>query len=91
MKITNISWIRLATDPRDKVLGMCSLVIDDCLVINEVRVVVGRNRIYVSYPNRAYEPRRKNGSVYPINDELRRAWESNILADFEREYMNFYH
>ncbi len=90
LKITEIRWAQFATDPNDRVFGMCRVLIDDCLVINEVRVINGRERVYVAYPNKAYNSRHKNGAVYPIDDELRREWESVILADFEQAYMNFF-
>ncbi len=90
MKITSIKWMQFATDPNDKVLGMCTIVLEGVLVINEIRVINGRARVYVSYPNRAYNVRHKSGAVYPIDDELRRQWEDVILADFEAAYMEFF-
>ena len=90
MKITTIKWMQFATEPNDRVLGMCTIVVEGILVINEVRVINGWSRVYVTYPNRAYVSRYKNGAVYPIDDELRREWEDAILADFERAYMEFF-
>lgn len=90
MKITSIKWMQFATDPKDKVFGMCTIVVEGILVINEIRVINGHSRVYVTYPNRAYNVRNKSGAVYPIDDELRSQWEDEILADFERAYTEFF-
>lgn len=81
MKITEINW-RQFGEPGERVKAMCSIVLDNVLVIHEVRVIKGRQRLFVAYPNKAYDKSDKNGCVYPIDNDLRRAWEKEILASF---------
>ena len=82
LKITGIRWQFFATDPKDNVLAMASIIIHDQLIIHEVRVIRGKERVFVAYPNKQYNVRDRKGSVYPIDDFLRREWEHQILADY---------
>ena len=81
MTITQITWRQFGA-PGDRVKGVASIVLDDELVIHEVRVIVGHSRLFVSYPNKEYDTHDQTGCVYPINDTTRREWEREILTSF---------
>ncbi len=82
LKITGIRWQFFATDPKDNVLAMASIFVNDQLIIHEVRVIRGKSRIFVSYPNKQLNPRDWKGCAYPIDDNVRQKWEQQILADY---------
>ena len=82
LKITGIRWQFFATDPKDNVLAMASIFVNNQLIIHEVRVIRGKTRTFVSYPNKKLNPQDDRGCAYPIDDLLRREWEHQILADY---------
>ncbi len=82
LRITGIRWQHFATDPQDNVLAMASIIIHDQLIIHEVRIIRGKERIFVSYPNKEYNVRDRKGCVYPITEFLRKEWEDQILTAY---------
>lgn len=90
MKITNIRWIKWQRSPADNILGMCEIHMDNELVIHEIRVIRGHERIFVAYPNKEYQRCDRSGVVRPKNDFARRKFERWILKDFERAYIQHY-
>lgn len=82
MKITQIKWHNFGK-PGDNTLAMGSVVFDDALVVHEVRVVRGKQRVYVTYPNKNDVRGDKLGAAHPIRDDARAAWEKQILASYK--------
>lgn len=86
LKITGIRWRLFIEDPNDPVRAKCSVILNDNLVINEVRVVIGkRGQTFVSYPSREKGGFAQNGYVYPITREAHDAMEKTILDSYYQE------
>jgi stage V sporulation protein G len=69
-------------DPR--VRAYVSIVFDGCFMVNDLRIVEGKQGLFVSMPNR----RRRNGDfkdiAHPLNQETRRWIEQRVLDEFRR-------
>lgn len=63
--------------------AMVILEVEDCLIINSVKIVEGKKGLFVSMP----QYKDKNGDykdiVYPISNEKRNSLTALILAEYE--------
>ncbi len=79
MEITEVV-IRPVTDERLR--AYVSMTLDDALVIKDIKIVEGKNGLFVSMPSR----RRKNGKyqdiAHPINTDFRKEVESRIFDEY---------
>ena len=64
--------------------AMVILEVEDCLIINSVKIVDGKKGLFVAMP----QYKDKNGAykdiVYPNSKEKRRSLEALILAEYEK-------
>ena len=67
-----------------KLRAFVSVVFDRCFMVNDIRVIDGRQGLFISMPNR----RRRNGEfkdvAHPLNQETRSWIEQRVLAEFAR-------
>lgn len=81
MEITDVR-VFTVNDPR--VRAYVSVVFDACFMVNDLRIVEGKQGLFVSMPNR----RRRNGDfkdiAHPLNQETRRRIEQRVLDEFTR-------
>jgi len=67
-----------------KLKAFVSVVLDGCFMVNDIRIVAGKQGLFISMPNR----RRRNGELkdiaHPLNQETRRRFEERILAALAR-------
>lgn len=81
MEITEVS-VRPVNDERLK--AYVSVTIENALVIKDIKIVEGKNGLFVSMPSR----RRKNGKyqdiAHPINTEFRKELEHHIFEEYKK-------
>jgi stage V sporulation protein G len=81
MEITDVR-VFTVNDPR--VRAYVSVVFDACFMVNDLRIVEGKQGLFVSMPNR----RRRNGDfkdiAHPLNQETRHLIEKRVLDEFAR-------
>lgn len=81
MDITEVV-IRPVEDERLK--AYVSLTIENALVIKDIKIVEGKNGLFVSMPSR----RRKNGKyqdiAHPINSSFRRQMEDEVFREYRK-------
>ena len=89
MKITSINTKKV-TDERGKLLGLAIVVIDDCLVIRDIRIIQGneeRGR-FLAFPSREITAGNFIDIIHPINKETRAMFEDTILKQFDEDSAN---
>ena len=68
----------------DKLKAFVSVVLDHCFMVNDIKVIEGRDGRFISMPSR----RKRNGKfkdvAHPLNSETRRMLEDKILGEYER-------
>lgn len=79
----NITEIRIKRIGKGDLLAASSVCIDNCFIMNEIKLLNGKNGRYISFPNRRLKNKdiRKNFS-YPINNETR----LQLLEAISEEY-----
>jgi len=80
----NITDIRITkVDGDDKLKAFAALVIEDCFLVGDLRVVEGEDGFFVAMPSR----RKRDGSfkdiAYPLNNNLREEIEEKVLLAYE--------
>jgi stage V sporulation protein G len=80
----NITDIRITrVDGDDKLKAFAALIIEDCFLVGDLRVVEGEDGYFVAMPSR----RKRDGSfkdiAYPLNNNLRELIEEKVLLAYE--------
>lgn len=80
MEITDV---RVYPVRDEKVRAFISIVFDRCFMINDIKVIQGKDGLFVSMPSR----KRKNGEfkdvAHPLNSETRKWVEERILGVYQ--------
>jgi stage V sporulation protein G len=79
MEITDV---RVFPVDEEKLKAFVSIIIDDCFVISDIKIISGTNGLFISMPSK----KRKNGTfrdiAHPLNNETRKRIEERILARY---------
>ena len=77
-----ITQIRVFPVEEDKLKAFVSIIIDDCFVVSDIKIIDGVNGLFVSMPSK----KRKNGTfrdiAHPLNNETRKMIEEKIIARY---------
>ena len=84
-----ITEVRISPSKGGKVRAFASIVIDDCFIINDIRVMEGReNQFYVTMPARKSRNGQFRDIAHPLNSETRKIVEQKVLDEFEQSMTN---
>ena len=77
-----ITEVRVYPVREEKLKAFVSVVFDRCFMVNDIKVIQGKEGLFISMPSR----RRKNGDfkdvAHPLNQETRRWVEDRILGEY---------
>jgi len=77
-----ITQVRIFPVAEDKLKAFVSIIIDDCFVVSDIKIIEGTGGLFISMPSK----KRKNGTfrdiAHPLNNETRRQIESQIIAQY---------
>lgn len=81
MEITEVKVFPVS---EEKLKAFVSIVLDSCFMVNDIKVIRGKEGLFISMPSR----KKKNGEfkdvAHPLNNETRRAIEIQVLDEYER-------
>lgn len=79
-----ITEIKVFPVNEEKLKAFVSVVFDQCFMVNDIKVIQGRDGLFISMPSR----RKRNGKfkdvAHPLNNETRRMIEDQVLEQYER-------
>ena len=79
-----ITEVKVFPVNEEKLKAFVSIVFDRCFMINDIKIIQGRDGLFVSMPSR----RKKSGEfkdvAHPLNNETRRMIETAIVGEYER-------
>ncbi len=82
MKITDVKIFPME---EDKLKAFVSIVIDDEFIVNDIKIIQGAERMFVSMPSK----KRKDGNfkdiAHPIKKETREEMEDIIFSAYEEK------
>ena len=81
MKITEVRAKRIRGNNRLK--GIAAITIDECFVVHELRIIDGKNGLFVAMPSRRMPNGEYKDVAHPINTETRNMIEKEVLDIFQ--------
>lgn len=79
-----ITEIKVFPVDEEKLKAFVSIVFDRCFMVNDIKVIQGREGLFISMPSR----RKRNGKfkdvAHPLNNETRRMIEDQVLAEYDQ-------
>jgi stage V sporulation protein G len=80
----DITQVKVFPVDEEKLKAYVSIVLDDCFLVSDLKVIHGPNGLFISMPSK----RKKNGEfkdiAHPLNRETRERMERRILEEYER-------
>jgi len=79
-----ITEVKVFPIQEEKLKAFVSIVFDHCFMVNDIKIIQGKDGLFISMPSR----KKKNGEfkdvAHPLNNETRRMIEDRILAEYDR-------
>jgi stage V sporulation protein G len=79
-----ITEIKVFPIEEEKLKAFVSIVFDHCFMVNDIKVIRGKDGFFISMPSR----RKRNGKfkdvAHPLNNETRQMLEGQILSEYEQ-------
>jgi stage V sporulation protein G len=80
----DITEVKVFPIQEEKLKAFVSIVFDHCFMVNDIKIIQGKDGLFISMPSR----KKKNGEfkdvAHPLNNETRRMIEGKILVEYER-------
>jgi len=77
-----ITEVRVFPVDEEKLKAFVSIIIDDCFVVSDIKIINGNNGLFISMPSK----KRKNGTfrdiAHPLNNETRKKIEDKVLTRY---------
>ncbi len=91
MEITSVK-VKKEEREGSRMKGRASVLIDDGLAIHNIRIIEGKNGLFIAMPSTSREVENENGetvtihrdTVHPINPEVRAMFEEAILNEYNK-------
>ncbi len=84
MKITSVN-VRKVEREDSRLKGIASVLIDDCFVVHDIRIIEGDNGLFIAMPSRKLSNGEYRDIAHPINQETRVMFEKTILEQYNKE------
>ncbi len=81
MKITDVR-VRLVTKEEAKLLAVASITIDDCFVVHDIKIINGKDGLFISMPSRKTPEGEYKDIVHPINTETREMIKQAVMTAY---------
>jgi stage V sporulation protein G len=79
-----ITEVKVFPIQEEKLKAFVSIVFDHCFMVNDIKIIQGRDGLFISMPSR----KKKNGEfkdvAHPLNNETRRMIEDKVLGEYQR-------
>jgi stage V sporulation protein G len=79
-----VTEVRISPAKGGKIRAFASIVVDDCFIINDLRVIEGREKqLFVTMPARKARNGQMRDIAHPLNRETREEIEKHVLDEYE--------
>ena len=83
MKITDVR-VRMVTKDDAKLKAVASVTFDDCFVVHDIKIISGKDGLFISMPSRKTPEGEYKDIVHPINTETREQIRAAIMAEYDK-------
>jgi len=79
-----ITEVKVFPVTEEKLKAFVSIVVDGCFMINDIKVIRGKDGLFISMPSRKKKSGDFKDVAHPLNNETRRMIEERVLGEYER-------
>ena len=83
MKITDVRIRQVTSESRLR--AVASITIDECFAVHELRIIDGKEGLFVAMPSRQVSDGTFKDIAHPINVETRKMIEDAVIAKYKEE------
>ena len=80
MKVTNVN-LRKITD-NGFLKAYVTIILDDCLAIHNIKLIAGKDKMFISFPSQKGTDGKYYDYVHPIVSDLRETIEKEIIDKY---------
>lgn len=80
LKITNVKVVKISE--RNRLKAVASITIEDCFVVNDIKLLEGEKGLYISMPSRKTINGDFKDVAHPINAETRNLIQESIINQY---------
>jgi stage V sporulation protein G len=78
----NITQVKVFPVHEDKLKAFVSIVFDHCFMVNDIKVIQGKDGLFLSMPSRRKRTGEFKDVAHPLNNETRRLLEERVLTEY---------
>ena len=83
MKITDVR-VRMVSKDDAKLKAVASVTFDECFVVHDIKIISGKDGLFISMPSRKTPEGEYKDIVHPINTETRELIRNAIMAEYDK-------
>ena len=84
-----ITEVRISPSKGGKVRAFVSIVLDDCFIVNDLRILEGREgQLFVTMPARKTRNGQMRDTAHPLNMQTRKMIEEQVLSEYDEALKN---
>ncbi len=83
MKITSVK-VHKTEKENSRMKGLVSVVIDDCFLVRDIRIIQGDDKLFIAMPSRKLSDDTYHDIAHPLNQETRDMFEKAILEEYNK-------
>ena len=79
-----ITEIRIFPRRESKVRAFAQITFDDCFVVRTLRIIQGRERLFVAMPSHKRKDGNHEDVAHPITNDMRKKIEDAVINEYHR-------
>lgn len=83
IEITSVKVNKLEDSQSGRIIAVANVVINDCFIVNDIRVIKTDDKVFCSMPNRKLVTGEFRDICHPLDQETRKYIEDSILKKLE--------
>ena len=84
MKITSVN-VRKIEKEGSRMKGIASILLDDSFAVHDIRIIEGKEGLFIAMPSRKNADGEYHDIAHPINAETRKMFEDAIFEAYNKE------
>ena len=83
MEITEVK-VYPVRKPDDKLKAFVTIILDDCFVVRDLKVINGNSGLFVAMPSRKKADGTYADIAHPLNSEMRQQMEEIVIGEYKK-------
>ncbi len=85
MKITEVRIFKVNNENKEnRVKGIATITIEDCFAVHGIKILDGRNGLFVVMPSKLEKTGGYRDIAHPINSETREMIQNTIIEEYKK-------